>query len=131
MTMPCRFSRRPVVFAAVFFAVAAGIVMYFHYPALMRYFPPCPFHFVTGLHCPGCGATRAAYRLLHGDLAGAARCNLLLLPALGFLLWLCLRKKETLHPAVMTVFIVLAVLFWILRNLPWAPFTLLAPPAGL
>ena len=110
--------------------MAAGIVMYFHYPALMRYFPPCPFRFVTGLHCPGCGATRAAYHLLHGDLAGAARCNLLFLPALGSLLWLCLRKKETLHPAVLTVFIVVAVLFWILRNLPWEPFTLLAPPAG-
>ena len=111
-------------------AAAAAWGMYRFYPVLSGYFPPCPFHFVTGLYCPGCGATRAAYFLLHGDLAGVFRCNLLFLPALGFLLWLGLRKKETLHPAVLAGFVVLVVLFGILRNLPWAPFTLLAPPPG-
>ena len=124
-----RSPRKVIVFAAagVLFASAAAWGMYRFYPALMRYFPPCPFHFVTGLYCPGCGATRAAYHLLHGDLAGVFRCNLFFLPSLGFLLWLCLRKRENLHPAVLPIFVALAVLFCVLRNLPWAPFTLLAP----
>ena len=127
---PFRSPRAILLCAGGPFAAAAAWGMYRFYPALMRYFPPCPFHFATGLYCPGCGATRAVYHLLHGDLILVFRNNLLFLPALGFLIWLGLRRKETLHPAVPTVFIVLVVLFGILRNLPWAPFTLLAPPPG-
>lgn len=32
---------------------------------------PCLFHFLTGWYCPGCGGTRAAIHLLHGDIAGS------------------------------------------------------------
>ena len=31
----------------------------------------CPIRRCTGGYCPGCGATRAAHRLLGGDVAGA------------------------------------------------------------
>lgn len=30
--------------------------------------PPCLFHQVSGLYCPGCGGTRAVHALLEGDL---------------------------------------------------------------
>lgn len=30
--------------------------------------PPCVFHSLTGLYCPGCGGTRAVRYLLHGQL---------------------------------------------------------------
>jgi hypothetical protein len=33
--------------------------------------PPCLFHLLTGMDCPGCGMTRAFLRLAHGDIAGA------------------------------------------------------------
>ena len=33
----------------------------------------CPFRHLTGLPCPLCGMTRASFRLLRGDLAGALR----------------------------------------------------------
>ena len=29
---------------------------------------PCLFHLLTGLYCPGCGGTRAAVYLLHGQV---------------------------------------------------------------
>lgn len=29
--------------------------------------PPCLFHVLTGYYCPGCGGTRAALALLHGN----------------------------------------------------------------
>jgi hypothetical protein len=43
----------------------------------------CPFKRVTGLPCPGCGATRAAVSLLQGDLSGAVAWNPLAMAALG------------------------------------------------
>lgn len=30
--------------------------------------PPCTFHRITGLSCPGCGGTRAFISFLHGDI---------------------------------------------------------------
>jgi hypothetical protein len=40
-----------------------------------RYLPPCMFHVLTGLSCPGCGCTRAVTALLRGDLWLSIRCN--------------------------------------------------------
>lgn len=37
----------------------------------------CMFHAMTGLNCPGCGATRATHELLHGRLAAAWHYNAL------------------------------------------------------
>lgn len=35
---------------------------------LFKFEAPCAFHEVTGLYCPGCGATRAAKFLIRGDI---------------------------------------------------------------
>ncbi|WP_211233956.1 DUF2752 domain-containing protein [Chitinilyticum litopenaei] len=98
-------------------------------------FLPCIFYELTGFYCPGCGATRAVYALLHLDPARALRKNALLvlvgLPLLAFTLLnhlgprrlLALRAEGRLWAA----FGVLALLFAVLRNIPQAPFNLLAP----
>lgn len=49
--------------------------------------PLCPFRYLTGWQCPGCGGTRLAYDLLHGDVARAWQDNALLLLVLPLLLW--------------------------------------------
>ena len=47
-----------------------GIFSYFGIP-LMR----CPFKAVTGLPCPGCGMTRSALALMHGNFAQSLKYN--------------------------------------------------------
>jgi hypothetical protein len=74
--------RAAFALAAVVGAVAAGAWLYAFHPAEHRWHPICLFHAVTGLHCPGCGGTRAMHHLLHGDLAAAFRCNALLVLAI-------------------------------------------------
>lgn len=42
---------------------------------LTGWLPPCPFHRLTGLNCPGCGTTRMLEALLSGDVAEAFSLN--------------------------------------------------------
>ncbi|MDJ0393468.1 DUF2752 domain-containing protein [Rhodococcus sp. G-MC3] len=116
----------PVSVAAA--AVASGAVLYFRDPRTSTYLP-CPFHAMTGLWCPGCGATRAAGNLVHGDVASAMSSNILavLLLVVGVAVWgLWARARATGRtldigrPPRWFVIGGLAVLvsFTVLRNLP-------------
>ncbi len=99
----------------------------------------CLFHRFTHLYCPGCGSGRALAALSHGHPLQAIRQNLLLLPALVFLVYQHLdrsmaaawggqvlpRWRVGLDGYVRTM--ALVGVFWILRNLPVEPFRWLAP----
>ena len=79
--------RRISIVSASAFACAALIFLYGHDPSAHAYYPRCLFHALTGLQCPGCGATRALYHLMHGDFRAAIRFNALFVlfsPALAF-----------------------------------------------
>ena len=98
--------------------------------------PPCPLHALTGIWCPGCGATRALYSLVHGDFARAWAMNPLLLIAAPFVLLMVLNtagwKPRVFDPMMRVLanpklWLVVLVSFMVLRNLPFAPFDLLAP----
>ena len=119
-----------VLAAALAVLVCGAFILYRFYPGWRRFFPPCPFHALFHLYCPGCGSTRATYCLLHGDLAGVWRYNPFYLPTLVFAALLIFLRKWAGKPVIVRTYIVLLVLFWICRNLPWHPFTLLAPPPG-
>ena len=98
----------------------------------------CPFRAATGLYCPGCGSTRMLHHVFTGrfDLAiGDNPVALLMLPLLlwwgfvGLTAWAGgPRWTQPRFTASQTWALAACVgLFWILRNLPISPFTLLAP----
>lgn len=99
----------------------------------------CAFHAMTGWWCPGCGATRATHRLLHGDVAGALGANLFLpvfaaLLVLGWLTWFLptvgRRPPQLLARAPLWSWVLLGASllgYGVLRNAPWAFAEALAP----
>lgn len=113
-------------------------LLYLHNPDEGGFFPPCPFFALTDLHCPGCGALRALHQLLNGNLLAAFGHNLyamLALPVIGYtyLSGLLLSVSGRQLPALLvppnvTWWLPAAITaFWILRNVPVYPFTVLAP----
>ena len=124
---------------AVLALVAAGVVLLYRVdPRSAAWLPKCPVHEAFGWHCPGCGTTRALHALLHGDWTGALSNNVLTVFAIPLLAvtWLhdqMLRRPDgrpwSTRPSPVWIWtaITVAMVFAILRNLPAAPFDILAP----
>ncbi len=123
-----------LIVAGVAFA-GAGAVVYFFNPSTHGFYPICLFHQLTGLNCPGCGGTRAAYALLHGNFALALKDNalfVLLIPA-GALrsAWFTTKNFRRqpvgnfLPAKFLWVLLAVAVIFTVVRNLP--AFAFLSP----
>ncbi len=100
--------------------------------------PPCPMKYYTGYFCPGCGSLRAIQKVVHFDLLGAMSENffaVMFFPLLIF--YIATNIKYVLTgtdmniirlPYYVTIGIaVFFILFWILRNVPFYPFSVLAP----
>ena len=119
--------KRLLYAAAATAAAGAAALLLFFDPSQTRWMPRCVFHTLTGWYCPGCGATRALHALLHGNIAAAFRWNILLIPLLILLALLLWRPQLGMRRMVTYPVLAVLVLFWILRNLPYYPFTLLAP----
>lgn len=106
-------------------------------PAWLK-LPACPFHEQTGIYCPGCGSTRSLTRLFHGDVLGAFRYNVIAPPTFALAFWLFVvgeydRWRGVFVPrgstiALATAWLIVAIVFMILRNLPFECFDLLRPP---
>ncbi|MBP7950350.1 MAG: DUF2752 domain-containing protein [Verrucomicrobiales bacterium] len=139
--MVSRRSQRIVLSVAVAAALGIGALLLLQAPPEQNAFAPsCVFHSITGLHCPGCGATRCLYAMLHLHFDAAARSNILALlaiPGVAAVLtlkwWRWIRLQPPPIPRRLrfvwwpkaVAFAVVA--FCILRNLPWPPFSWLAP----
>ena len=123
------------------FLVLAGtlagiaVVVFFFNPVTAKIYPACQFHRLTGLNCPGCGMTRAAYALLHGEFLPALHDNALFVFALAGLMvrggwfgWNQFRGRANggFFPVkFLWPLLVLALVFTVLRNLP--AFAFLSP----
>jgi hypothetical protein len=118
---------------------AALAALFFAFnPEQSELFPKCPFHALTGFDCPGCGSQRAIHSLLHGNFAAAIDYNLLLVFAMpvllthfGYVAYNTITGNtasfKILHMAATPkIVFALILLFWILRNVPAAPFNYLA-----
>lgn len=94
--------------------------------------PRCPTNAWFGLYCPACGATRALMRVFHGDLIGALHNNPAVVLAAPFAIYFFIMgtdlgaRKWPRWQVAALIAIVLA--YTILRNLPFWPWTLMAPP---
>jgi hypothetical protein len=104
--------------------------------------PPCTFHVLTGFHCPGCGSTRAMRALLHADVIGAMRFNTMTVLFVPVIAWAyarwaiaAARRRPSLHlgallrPRWILSLAVMLCVYWVARNIPHYPFSLLAPGA--
>ena len=101
-------------------------------PAQFGMFPRCPFHWLTGWQCPGCGSQRALHHLLHLDIYQALLDNPLLVISIPYILagfafdsfdikspvLLRIREKLFGYRAIIIV-AVIVILYWFGRNLIW------------
>ena len=124
--------------AVVSAIIICGAFLFFLNPAQSQCYPPCLFHKLTGLYCPGCGSLRAFHQLLHGHLLTALSLNplmVLMLPFLGYAftsrIFLLIRGKalpRIFIPAFWLWLLFAGIIgYWILRNIPFFPFNCLAP----
>jgi hypothetical protein len=125
------------LFAAVGI-IALGFVLFKFDPEQHAFYPKCLLHALTGLNCAGCGSLRATHHLLHGEFSSAFRCNLLLVLAGILPIAVCYRwmrgesptrlaQRYSSKPALAWVFLGVALLFTVLRNLPLPAFAWMNP----
>ena len=124
--------------ATISVAVAGAFVVGYFNPTTAGIFPACPLFTLTGILCPGCGLTRGFHALFHGESLNALHFNALLpvfALVFGFLfvsLFLVTVRGHGLDwkkipTPTMYGLLFMAAAFFVLRNLPFYPFTLLAP----
>ena len=126
-----RFTKQELVTLGVLLVLgmAACIVLLLVPPGSphAKWLPKCMFHHLTRLYCPGCGATRALSAMLHGDIKASLHNNLLLFPLLALIAFMIIKPGISLKRPVAIAILAVVLLFTILRNIPVAPFTYLAP----
>jgi hypothetical protein len=116
----------------------ALIVLYWGHPSEYWIIPPCPFHFLLGLYCPGCGTLRATHYLLHGHITTAFRYQPLAMSLLPVVIFLCGKKlcefyqKKTIQlPFEVFVYwgiFFIICIFFVARNIPLDSLNWLRPP---
>lgn len=113
-------------------------ILYFYINPSSALFPKCPLYTTTGIYCPGCGSQRAFHDLLHLSFKEVIGHNILFLGGilvLAYHLTITLLNKyfnsdiKNLLYSKNTpkIILVIVILFWVLRNIPIYPFTMLAP----
>ena len=128
--------RIAIVAAAALIAAAALVYLYFTGEGEGAGIP-CMFHQITGFYCSGCGASRALRSILHFDFYQALRYNAILTLCLPlFAVYFtslsvsCIRfgkdrVSEKISMKIVWIFIALALIYGVLRNIPALSF--LAP----
>jgi len=131
-----RFYSLLITFSIVFLV---SCFYYFNNPKESKYTLGCAFKESTGLECTGCGGQRSFYYLVHGDLKNSLTNNALLLLFLVLLIYFVfyiidvgifknkINDNFIFNKTFGIGFLIIIVLFTVLRNIPYYPFNLLAP----
>lgn len=116
--------------------LVASVILYFFNPETSILYPPCPFHYITGLHCPGCGSARALHQLVQGNFLKAFDFNPLMIISLPFLIYVFISFNflvirgyslpELCNVNIWPLFYIV-IFYWVARNIPYPPFSFLAP----
>lgn len=131
-----RAASKPLAVAGL--ATAAVVMVGVRDPHAAGNYPSCPSIALFGVHCPGCGSMRAMHEFAHGDIAGVLSRNILVPLGLVLLAWAWVAwfdrrlghaRVPALRPPVRVQYasIVVLLAFAVLRNLPYSPFSGLAP----
>ncbi len=127
---------RVLRFSIFILAAGAALLLYFFVEPKNGIFPKCFFHELTGLYCPGCGVQRSFHALLNGHILAAIDYNLLFILFLPLIIYFILAftwgKKPPsssfiYKPVFSFTVVIVVVSFWVLRNIPYTPFSWLAP----
>jgi hypothetical protein len=118
--------RAPLAAATAALAATAYVAMVDPHHA--GHYPTCPFLYLTGYACPGCGSLRAVHDLATGQPLDALHRNPLTMLAIPFVItmwFLWLRRSATgrgrrwAAPAwLLWSLLGLVLAFWLVRNLP-------------
>lgn len=122
-------------------ALSFMLIMYYNYEESdSGWSIQCGVYQVTGLYCPGCGGQRAFHYLLHGEIGKSLRYNALFIVSIPFFLYLyyilvsvyLLKGKYNAKGFLFSknfaiIFLLILFVYFILRNIPFSPFTYLIP----
>ncbi|MBO4916312.1 MAG: DUF2752 domain-containing protein [Bacteroidales bacterium] len=117
--------------AAIIIGIAGIILLLAVYtvfdPSETAYFPKCPFFWLTGLKCPGCGSQRAMHQLLTLHFGEAFRNNAFMVIAIPLILFLLVAElfrdrwprlnRLGNSPTLSWSILAAVLLWWLLRNL--------------
>jgi len=100
-----------------------------YHPGEVTFFPSCPFYYLTGLKCAGCGSQRALHCLLNFNIAEAIHFNIFMVISIPYLIVASIlelikhisKKLSNIRNIVLgqiavKSFLTLIILFWIIRN---------------
>lgn len=133
-----RLSPRVYYSALAALGLAGVVALYTFDPRNPGTYRICPFLGLTGYHCPGCGTLRALHQLLHGNVITALGYNPLTVLSLPFIAYSFvdgamrtywqkgLPRIFIPHQFIWALFVGI-VAFWLLRNVPVEPLTVLSP----
>jgi len=122
----------------VLLAICALGFVYLFNPSTSTLYPMCPLYWFTGCYWPGCGSMQALHQLPHGHLVMALGLKPLMVLSLPFveyffasraMIAVAGRPVKTffVRPVFIWMFLVVVFAYWFLSNLPFYPFSLLAP----
>ena len=93
--------------------LAESRFLYYHSPKDTKWLI-CIIYALTGYYCPGCGAGRACYCILHGQIYQAFRYNPLLV-------------SRRIPMWILWTILAVILIYGVLRNVNAYPFVLLSP----